>query len=89
MYKVLDGQMKELMAYELMSANDAPERDPMNWCASFCIVLCWCGLHSFKSILLLFAKTMRDVHEPFSQQNSSGFHYFPNCVIAYHIPPVS
>ncbi|XP_030467016.1 peptide-N(4)-(N-acetyl-beta-glucosaminyl)asparagine amidase isoform X1 [Syzygium oleosum] len=31
MYKVLDGQMKELVAYELMSANDAPERDPMNW----------------------------------------------------------
>ncbi|KAF8017974.1 hypothetical protein BT93_H3006 [Corymbia citriodora subsp. variegata] len=30
-YKVPDGQMKELVAYELMSANDAPERDPMNW----------------------------------------------------------
>ncbi|KAF6136616.1 hypothetical protein GIB67_016072 [Kingdonia uniflora] len=31
MYKVRDGQMYELEAYELMSANDAPERDPMNW----------------------------------------------------------
>lgn len=41
MIKVPDGQMKELVAYELMSANDAPERDPMNWCASFCVVLCW------------------------------------------------
>lgn len=41
MFKVPDSQMTELVAYELMSANDAPERDPMNWCASFCIVLCW------------------------------------------------
>ncbi|XP_030534710.1 peptide-N(4)-(N-acetyl-beta-glucosaminyl)asparagine amidase [Rhodamnia argentea] len=31
MFKVPDGQMKELVAYDLMSANDAPERDPMNW----------------------------------------------------------
>ncbi|KAK2631118.1 hypothetical protein EUGRSUZ_L03382 [Eucalyptus grandis] len=31
MYKVPDGQMRELVAYELMSANDVPERDPMNW----------------------------------------------------------
>lgn len=23
--------MHELVAYELMSANDAPERDPMDW----------------------------------------------------------
>ncbi|XP_052194521.1 peptide-N(4)-(N-acetyl-beta-glucosaminyl)asparagine amidase isoform X2 [Diospyros lotus] len=30
-YKVLDGQMLELVAYELMSANDAPERDPKDW----------------------------------------------------------
>ncbi|CAL5381346.1 unnamed protein product [Camellia sinensis] len=30
-YKVLDNQMHELVAYELMSANDAPERDPMDW----------------------------------------------------------
>ncbi|CAL5379710.1 unnamed protein product [Camellia sinensis] len=29
-YKVLDNQMHELVAYELMSANDAPERDPMD-----------------------------------------------------------
>ncbi|KAK4491084.1 hypothetical protein RD792_001806 [Penstemon davidsonii] len=26
-----DNQMHELVAYELMSANDAPERDPMDW----------------------------------------------------------
>ncbi|GAV90643.1 Transglut_core domain-containing protein [Cephalotus follicularis] len=30
-YKLSDGQMHELVAYELMSANDAPERDPMDW----------------------------------------------------------
>ncbi|XAR63606.1 Peptide-N(4)-(N-acetyl-beta-glucosaminyl)asparagine amidase [Bertholletia excelsa] len=31
MYKVLDDQQYELVAYELMSANDAPERDPKDW----------------------------------------------------------
>lgn len=31
MYKLPNNQMRELVAYELMSANDAPERDPMNW----------------------------------------------------------
>ncbi|KAL9447668.1 hypothetical protein AB3S75_015190 [Citrus x aurantiifolia] len=30
-YKVADNKMHELVAYELMSANDAPERDPMDW----------------------------------------------------------
>ncbi|KAK6233012.1 hypothetical protein SCA6_003085 [Theobroma cacao] len=30
MYK-LSANMQELVAYELMSANDAPERDPMDW----------------------------------------------------------
>ncbi|KAG6418110.1 hypothetical protein SASPL_120309 [Salvia splendens] len=30
-YKVLDNRMHELVSYELMSANDAPERDPMDW----------------------------------------------------------
>ncbi|KAK9735305.1 hypothetical protein RND81_04G197400 [Saponaria officinalis] len=30
-YKLKEGQMCELVAYELMSANDAPERDPMDW----------------------------------------------------------
>ncbi|KAJ8621823.1 hypothetical protein MRB53_030352 [Persea americana] len=30
-YKTKDGQMHDLEAYELMSANDAPERDPMDW----------------------------------------------------------
>uniref|UniRef100_A0A5B7BTB4 Putative peptide-N(4)-(N-acetyl-beta-glucosaminyl)asparagine amidase isoform X1 n=1 Tax=Davidia involucrata TaxID=16924 RepID=A0A5B7BTB4_DAVIN len=30
-YKALDNQKHELVAYELMSANDAPERDPMDW----------------------------------------------------------
>lgn len=30
-YKLKDGQVCELEAYELMSANDAPERDPMDW----------------------------------------------------------
>ncbi|XP_072952251.1 peptide-N(4)-(N-acetyl-beta-glucosaminyl)asparagine amidase [Typha angustifolia] len=30
-YKVLDGQMYDLESYDLMSANDAPERDPMDW----------------------------------------------------------
>ena len=30
-YKVLDNKKEELVAYELMSANDAPERDPMDW----------------------------------------------------------
>ncbi|KAH7863525.1 hypothetical protein Vadar_018624 [Vaccinium darrowii] len=30
-YKVLDNKMHELVAYELMSANDVPERDPMDW----------------------------------------------------------
>ncbi|XP_042477367.1 peptide-N(4)-(N-acetyl-beta-glucosaminyl)asparagine amidase [Macadamia integrifolia] len=30
-YKVKDEQMLGLEAYELMSANDAPERDPMDW----------------------------------------------------------
>lgn len=31
MYKVKGNEMYELVAYELMSANDAPERDPMDW----------------------------------------------------------
>ncbi|KAF3454334.1 hypothetical protein FNV43_RR04781 [Rhamnella rubrinervis] len=31
MYKVADNQKHKLRAYELMSANDAPERDPMDW----------------------------------------------------------
>ncbi|KAL6862155.1 hypothetical protein ACP4OV_016804 [Aristida adscensionis] len=30
-YKVLDGQICELDSYDLMSANDAQERDPMDW----------------------------------------------------------
>ncbi|XP_049936466.1 peptide-N(4)-(N-acetyl-beta-glucosaminyl)asparagine amidase isoform X2 [Nymphaea colorata] len=30
-YRTLNGEMHELQAYELMSANDAPERDPMDW----------------------------------------------------------
>lgn len=30
-YKLLDGKMHELVTYELMSANDAPERDPRDW----------------------------------------------------------
>lgn len=31
MYQVADNRMVELVAYELMSANDAPERDPKDW----------------------------------------------------------
>ncbi|KAH7543676.1 hypothetical protein FEM48_Zijuj02G0210500 [Ziziphus jujuba var. spinosa] len=31
MYKVSDNQKHKLAAYELMSANDAPETDPMDW----------------------------------------------------------
>ncbi|XP_047151432.1 peptide-N(4)-(N-acetyl-beta-glucosaminyl)asparagine amidase [Vigna umbellata] len=30
-YRTFDCKMFELVAYDLMSANDAPERDPMNW----------------------------------------------------------
>ncbi|EXB93247.1 Peptide-N(4)-(N-acetyl-beta-glucosaminyl)asparagine amidase [Morus notabilis] len=30
-YKLSDNQKHKLVAYELMSANDAPERDPMDW----------------------------------------------------------
>ncbi|GER55406.1 peptide-N(4)-(N-acetyl-beta-glucosaminyl) asparagine amidase [Striga asiatica] len=30
-YKVVENRMHKLIAYELMSANDAPERDPMDW----------------------------------------------------------
>lgn len=30
-YKLSDSQKHKLVAYELMSANDAPERDPMDW----------------------------------------------------------
>ncbi|KAG9439809.1 hypothetical protein H6P81_019974 [Aristolochia fimbriata] len=30
-YKLLNGQRRTLEAYELMSANDAPERDPKEW----------------------------------------------------------
>lgn len=30
-YKLSDKQMHKLVAYDLMSANDAPERDPMDW----------------------------------------------------------
>lgn len=30
-YKAKDNKMHELVAYELMSANDAPERDPKDW----------------------------------------------------------
>lgn len=31
LYKVLDVEMHELEAYHVMSVNDAPERDPMDW----------------------------------------------------------
>ncbi|XP_010546598.1 PREDICTED: peptide-N(4)-(N-acetyl-beta-glucosaminyl)asparagine amidase [Tarenaya hassleriana] len=31
MYKTLDNKMEEVAEYELMSANDAPERDPKDW----------------------------------------------------------
>ncbi|XP_026415030.1 peptide-N(4)-(N-acetyl-beta-glucosaminyl)asparagine amidase-like isoform X2 [Papaver somniferum] len=31
LYKVADSQMHDIEAYEFMSANDAPERDPMDW----------------------------------------------------------
>ncbi|WCJ43905.1 Peptide-N(4)-(N-acetyl-beta-glucosaminyl)asparagine amidase [Euphorbia peplus] len=31
MYKLADNQTHELAAYDIMSANDAPERDPMDW----------------------------------------------------------
>lgn len=31
LYKVPDDQMRDLEAYDLKSANDAPERDPMDW----------------------------------------------------------
>lgn len=31
MYKTFDNQRHELVAYELMSGNDAPERDPKDW----------------------------------------------------------
>ncbi|MED6123556.1 peptide-N4-(N-acetyl-beta- glucosaminyl)asparagine amidase [Stylosanthes scabra] len=31
MYRTSGNKMFELAAYELMSANDAPERDPMDW----------------------------------------------------------
>ncbi|TXG65906.1 hypothetical protein EZV62_007181 [Acer yangbiense] len=31
MYKLPDNQMHELVAYELRSANDVPERDPKDW----------------------------------------------------------
>ncbi|KAI3847362.1 hypothetical protein MKX03_023500 [Papaver bracteatum] len=31
LYKVADGQMHDIEAYEFTSANDAPERDPMDW----------------------------------------------------------
>ncbi|XP_050275005.1 peptide-N(4)-(N-acetyl-beta-glucosaminyl)asparagine amidase [Quercus robur] len=31
MYEVADDKMHELVAYELMSANDVPERDPRDW----------------------------------------------------------
>ncbi|KAF0908188.1 hypothetical protein E2562_023816 [Oryza meyeriana var. granulata] len=30
-YRMLDGQTYELDSYDLMSANDVPERDPMDW----------------------------------------------------------
>lgn len=30
-YKLSDNQMHKLVAYDIMSANDAPERDPMDW----------------------------------------------------------
>ncbi|MQM22608.1 hypothetical protein Taro_055662 [Colocasia esculenta] len=31
LYKTVDGKMTDLEEYELMSANDAPERDPADW----------------------------------------------------------
>uniref|UniRef100_A0A2N9J9K3 Transglutaminase-like domain-containing protein n=1 Tax=Fagus sylvatica TaxID=28930 RepID=A0A2N9J9K3_FAGSY len=42
-YKVSDDKMHELVAYEIMSANDVPERDPMN-----CFLID-CGLKGFHS----------------------------------------
>lgn len=40
-YKVRDGELKELAAYELMSANDALERN-LDRCAPYCGVLYQC-----------------------------------------------
>lgn len=31
MYKLPDGYKHTLVAYDIVSANDAPERDPMDW----------------------------------------------------------
>lgn len=46
MYKVSDNQKNELVSYELMSANDAPERDPMDWYDTFnCIFFIICTLN--------------------------------------------
>jgi len=30
-YRTFEYKMFDLVAYDLMSANDAPERDPMDW----------------------------------------------------------
>lgn len=38
-YKVPDGQLYGLESYDLMSANDVPERDPMDW-YDYIILLC-------------------------------------------------
>ncbi|CAA2980096.1 peptide-N(4)-(N-acetyl-beta-glucosaminyl)asparagine amidase [Olea europaea subsp. europaea] len=37
-YKLIDNQKHELVAYELMSANDAPEADPMDWYEIFILL---------------------------------------------------
>lgn len=34
-YKAMGDQVYELCSYELMSANDAPERDPKDWYVYF------------------------------------------------------
>lgn len=48
MYEVADNKMHELVAYELMSANDVPERDPRDWYVLLEYPITnWCLMHNY------------------------------------------
>lgn len=66
MYKTFDNQRHELVAYELMSANDAPERDPKDWydvfsILEFLLLVNKCVIFT-QSVLLAYYATFRTIY---------------------------
>lgn len=53
-YKASNNLKHKLVSYELMSANDAPERDPMDWYVNFSVHRIW--HNSSMTIIFLLLK---------------------------------